>query len=378
MMRINIFGDFVPIFRGVEAIANGVAISPEILKDIRNCDYNIVNLEAPVVDNPDTAKPIFKSGPNLHGSKETIRYLQQSGFQMVTLANNHFYDYGNTGVVDTLAACKQYGIYTVGGGRNIEDASQPQIVEIKGLKIGIVNICEHEFSIANAKHGGANPIDPVANFYQIEALKPSVDRIILIIHCGTEHYHLPSLKTKRLCHYYADLGADAIVCHHAHQYSGYEVYKDTPIFYGLGNFYFDKGKKEYSGWNEGYYVTLEINDSGTAFSMHPYTQCYDEPVVSKMSEKGTSEFQTNVKHLNAVIANDEQLETEFQNWADGHYRYYLSSTFTCVSRLLKGLYRHHLLPPMTSRKQEVALYNHIICESHRDILQRVIEQYLKI
>lgn len=376
MTRINIFGDFVPNKRGIKAIADGKAISPEILEDIRNSDYNIVNLEAPVVDNPSCAKPIFKNGPNLHCSKETILYLQQSGFQMVTLANNHFYDYGDTGVADTLAACKELGIKTVGGGRNATEAAKPEILDYDGLKIGIVNICEHEFSIVNAKHGGANPIDPVANFYQISAFKPNVDKIILIIHCGTEHYHLPSLRTKRLCHYYADLGADAIVCHHAHQYTGYEVYKHTPIFYGLGNFFFDKGEGKYNGWNEGCYVALDISNGGITFSLHPYVQCFNEPVVSRMNEKEEVEFNTNIEHLNAIIENDEQLEACFQRWADEHYRYYLSSTFTCVGRLLKGLYRHHFLPAMTSKKQEVALYNHIICESHRDILERAISLYL--
>lgn len=378
MIRINIFGDFVPNMRGIKAIADGKAISPEILEDIQSCDYNIVNLEAPVVDNPDTAKPIFKNGPNLHCSKDSISYLQQSGFQMVTLANNHFYDYGDTGVADTLAACKQQSIKTVGGGRDITEAAKPEILDAKGLKIGIVNLCEHEFSIANAGHGGSNPIDPIGNFYQIETLKPTVDKIILIIHCGTEHYNLPSLRTKRLCRYYVDLGADAIVCHHAHQYTGYEVYKNAPIIYGLGNFYFDKGGGRYSGWNEGYYVTLEISNEGVPFSLHPYIQCYNEPVVNKMNEKDEAEFKSNIEHQNVIIENDDQLEANFQKWADEHYHYYLSSTFTCVGRLLKGLYRHNLLPAMASKKQEVALYNNIVCESHRDLLERVIERYLKI
>ena len=39
------------------------------------------------------------------------------------------------------------------------------------------------------------------------------------------------------------VGADAVVNHHQHCYSGYEVYKDKPVFYGLGNLLFDHASK---------------------------------------------------------------------------------------------------------------------------------------
>lgn len=377
MITINVFGDFAPQHRGVRTTMVGNAISSEILEDLKGSDFNIVNLESPVQDSSHIAKPIFKNGPNLRCHKEALNFLKVSGFQMATLANNHFYDYGETGVEETLKVCKQYGLYTVGGGRNIEEASQSQIVDIKGLKIGIINICEHEFSIADKVHGGSNPMDPVANYYQIMELRQKVDKILMIIHCGTEGYSLPSVRTKKLCHYYVDLGVDAIVCHHAHRYSGYEMYKGAPIFYGLGNFFFDIENKSYSGWNEGFYVKLKYDGNQFVCSLNPYIQCFKEATVRKMDSSKEKQFFDTIIKLNNIIADDEKLDKSFQKWAEDNCRYYLSETFTSSGRLLKGLYRHHLLPPLASKKQEIKLYNLILCESHRDLLLSSIKSYLK-
>lgn len=378
MVKINIFGDYVPQHRGAIAIKKGNAISAEILDDIHYSDYNIVNLESPVLTTSLAVQPIFKNGPNLSCSKDALKYLKDCGFQMVTLANNHFYDYGETGVEETLTACNQYGIETIGGGKNIEEASKARIIEKNGIRLGLINICEHEFSIADNIHGGSNPMDSVENFYQIHNLRPKVDKLLLIIHCGTEQYSLPSPRTKKLCHYYVDLGVDAIVCHHAHRYSGFEVYNNAPIFYGLGNFYFDIENKKYNGWNEGYYVTLQFDNENSSFSLHPYTQCFEKPIVKEMDDVKQTKFYKKIDTLNSIISDDEKLEQNFQKWATDHYRFYLSQTFTTAGRFIKGLYRHQLLPQIATRKQEVQLYNLIICESHRDLLIRALKHFLNL
>ena len=87
-------------------------------------------------------------------------------------------------------------------------------------------------------------IDPVRLFYDIAAAKKRHDYLIAVIHAGNEFYDLPSPRTKNLYRYLIDNGADAVVAHHTHRFSGYEIYKSKPIFYGLGNFIYKTGP----GW----------------------------------------------------------------------------------------------------------------------------------
>jgi len=112
MIKILICGDFCPHYRVQDLIEEEdyKSVFGEICPYTSAADYSIVNLEAPVVNS--SAAPIEKCGPNLKCSNKAVKALKYAGFDMVTLANNHFYDYGDNGVVDTLASCReQYRCY---------------------------------------------------------------------------------------------------------------------------------------------------------------------------------------------------------------------------------------------------------------------------
>ena len=66
---------------------------------------------------------------------------------------------------------------------------------------------------------------------------------------------------KKKYRFLADAGADLIVNHHQHCYSGYEVYNGVPIFYGIGNFYFDNARRRDSTWNYGFMLNLDIEEN---------------------------------------------------------------------------------------------------------------------
>lgn len=61
---------------------------------------------------------LAKCGPNLKCSSKAVKAVRYAGFDMVTLANNHFYDYGDRDMEDTLKACREQGVEFVGGGLN--------------------------------------------------------------------------------------------------------------------------------------------------------------------------------------------------------------------------------------------------------------------
>ena len=85
---------------------------------------------------------------------------------------------------------------------------------------------------------GASGYDPVKAYYDINNLKALSDYVIVIYHGGNEYYPLPRPGLKNTFHYLADLGADVVIGHHRHVYSGYEIHNTTPLIYSLGNFWF--------------------------------------------------------------------------------------------------------------------------------------------
>jgi len=136
----------------------------------------------------------------------------------------------------------------------------PLILEHCGKKIGVINACEHEFSIADNEHGGSNALDLINMQEDITEVRKEADFVVLILHGGIEQYHYPTPRMKRWYRHFVDLGADAVVNHHQHCINGYEVYKGKPIFYGLGNFYFPWGSQSRpDSWKYGYAVRLNLD-----------------------------------------------------------------------------------------------------------------------
>ena len=145
--------------------------------------------------------------------------------------------------------------------------------------LAIVNCCEHESSIASDEHGGSNPLNPIAQYYAIQEAKKKADYVLVIMHGGVEHYQLPTPRMRETYRFFIDARADAVINHHQHCYSGYEIYQGKPIFYGLGNLCFDRSDKRGSIWDEGYLVELSFANSLITHRIIPYHQCDAEAKV---------------------------------------------------------------------------------------------------
>lgn len=157
--------------------------------------------------------------------------MKDAGFNLVTLANNHILDFNENGVKDTINNCINIGIHNVGAAKNLTKARSLYISKIKGKRIGILNFAENEFCAATAISYGANPVNLINNYNDIKEAKNKVDYLLVIPHGGREHYQLPTPMQRERYRFYADSGADIVVGHHSHCYSGYEVYKKTKFFF---------------------------------------------------------------------------------------------------------------------------------------------------
>ena len=238
-MNILVAGDYCPQSRVASQFDNKDYNS--VLKEVKEItavvDYAIVNFECPVCYGTET--PIEKCGPNLCCKENGVEALKWAGFSCVTLANNHFYDYGDTGVQNTLDKCKALGIDTVGGGMNLKEASSILYKEIGEKTLAIINCCEHEFSIAGSNTMGANPFDPLETLEHIKDLSKNANYTIVLYHGGKEYYRYPSPNLQKACRKLIENGANLVVCQHSHCIGCEENYHGGIIIYGQGNFIFD-------------------------------------------------------------------------------------------------------------------------------------------
>lgn len=375
-MKILIAGDFCPQYRVAEKFEQGdyKSVLEEVKDVISTSDYSMVNFECPVTIGGE--KPIEKCGPNLQCSEKGMEAVKWAGFDCVTLANNHFLDFGPGGVDNTLRACKKYGIDTVGGGMNLRDASKTMYKEIGGTKLAIINCCEHEFSISTEETAGSNPLNPIQQYYAIKEAKSKANYVLVIVHGGHEHYQLPSPRMQETYRFFVDAGADAVVNHHQHCYSGYEVYNGKPIFYGLGNFLFDDPHKRNSIWNEGFLLELIFEkERGINFLLHPYSQCNESVGIFLMKSEYKEIFNKKINELNSIISSPEKLKQCHDQMMEDTYKEYELIFQPIRSRITDALFRRKLFPSVLSNSPKLLLYNFIACESHVERLLDAVRRY---
>ena len=375
-MKILIAGDYSPRDRVSKRIDNGEPVmSDAVVREIKSVDYALVNFECAVADS--TMKPIPKCGPHLGCAEKDVVVLREAGFNCVTLANNHFRDYGSEGVKRTTELLDKAGIDHVGGGNNIEEAAAILYKQIKGENVAFINVCENEFSIADGNRGGSAPLDAIDVYHRIAAAREKANIVLVIVHGGHEYFQYPSPRMKKLYRFFIEVGADAVVNHHQHCYSGCEMYQGKPIVYGLGNFCFDDPKKRAGIWNEGYMVVLDIADSYIQYELIPYIQCDEKPSVELMEGQKLQDFWQNVQSISNVISNDDQLQQINDEFIKRRSSA-LISPFTPYSNEYAQLAAgRHYLPYLIPKKKLAKMLGVIQCESHRDILIKSMQERLE-
>src|ERR1017187_7927340 len=159
MVRIVIGSDVCPMGSVERSFieGNAPAIFHDLLDEIGSAQLSIVNLECPLVSQK---KPIKKAGGwVLSADVGCIRGFSAAKWHLVNLANNHSFDQGASGLRETMYTIRQAGLSVVGAGSDINEAKTPFITETGGQRIVIYSMAEREYSIADQRSSGANPLD---------------------------------------------------------------------------------------------------------------------------------------------------------------------------------------------------------------------------
>lgn len=362
-MKLLVAGDFCPQNRVAELFNQGKynQVLGEVKDVISVADYSVVNFECPITKGGE--KAIEKCGPNLHCSVQGMEAVQWAGFKCVTLANNHFLDFGGDGVDNTLKTCDKYKIDYVGGGNTLSEAAAVFYKKIGRQTLAIINCCEHEFSIATEKTAGSNPLNPIQQYYAIKEAKEHADFVVVIVHGGNEYYQLPSPRMKETYRFFIDASADAVINHHQHCYSGYEYYKGKPIVYGLGNFCFDEKGNDTKLWTEGYLTEIEFGEK-IILKPIPYLQCGDAASVRLMGSEECNVFKDSIARLNQMIQDDSVLSSEYGKFLKQSHSNIELMFSPYSGRIGRALCRRGLLPSFMNKEKKKEMLGFFQCESH--------------
>ncbi len=261
-------GDVAPL-HPLDAASSG---SGGVWDYLRSAVLATANLELPLT----TRGASVDKAITLRAGPELAPSLREVGIGLVTIANNHALDYGTEGLSDTLSSLRDAGVVAVGGGRDLEEATQPALVSVGEASVavfGLASTLPPGFAAGPGRPGIA-PIRARSSFYvdavtldeqpgmspwvetevvqedvrrtceRVGSAREEADLVVVHIHWGIPNgwcaaFQGPLADYQRpLGHALIDAGADLVVGHHSHVVHGVERYKDGLIAYSLGHFLF--------------------------------------------------------------------------------------------------------------------------------------------
>jgi poly-gamma-glutamate capsule biosynthesis protein CapA/YwtB (metallophosphatase superfamily) len=222
---------------------------------LRVKDLVVVNLETPLTEH---SRPmgVFKSDPAY------ARAMKAAGISMVTLANNHVFDGGEIGFLDTIRHLDNSGISYVGAGKNLDDARKGRCTNIRGIEIRFLSytqFCNSRFASLAAEYPGILPLDRKLMAEDVKAARERAQYVFVALHWGFENQPNVHPRQIEIAHLLIDAGADCIIGHHPHVPHAIEIYKGKPIFYSLGNFIFGHNR---DSWSDNLLGEVVVDEKG--------------------------------------------------------------------------------------------------------------------
>ncbi len=209
---------------------------------LRAADLTVGNLEHPVSARGKNQGSQY----SLRAKPEALAGLADAGFDVVSLANNHIWDWGTDALSDTFLHLDAAGIRFVGAGMNESEANRPLIMELKGNSIvfvGWTNLYPEGLE-AKGDEPGISRFREDEAAAQVSNLAATNDIVVVLIHFGDEYKTNANEVQKKIARALVDAGADLVVGHHPHVVEEVERYREGWIAYSLGNFVFDQGFSE--------------------------------------------------------------------------------------------------------------------------------------
>ena len=221
-------------------------------------DIAFANLENPVSTGGIRSGSIY----SFRADPKALEGVKFAGFDIVSIANNHIWDYGRQAFNDTLGNLSKNGIVAVGGGANYTEAHSPKILTVGKTRFAFLaytNFISVSLGLASST--------PAVSRYDDKTLKADIahakelaDFVIVSFHWGEDYQTKHNAQQERVAKLVIDSGANLVVGHHPHVIQEVEPYKDGYIIYSLGNFIFDQNFSKDTRRGLTVLVTLKDNN----------------------------------------------------------------------------------------------------------------------
>ena len=257
------------------------------IKPFIDGDLAIANMEVPVDargQNQDVA-----GWPNFNTPFEILEAVQYAGFNHMITANNHSFDFGLEGLLNTVNSFERAGLSHTGMNRSWNDFNTPTLIDVNGIEVGLIAYTDSvnglEHLVPNSSRGYAvrrfrsHTVDDIKQMSDdITNLREAgAELVIVALHWGAEYGDAPFEVQRLIARQLIDAGVDIIMGKHSHTVHPVEWHYRSDgtrgfIMYSLGNFLADQSRAGAAninaqldtGWNS----VLNTNFAGrTQFGM---------------------------------------------------------------------------------------------------------------
>ena len=371
MSTVLIGADICPIEGNRACFQAGDASSlfHDLLPELAAADLVIANLECPLIESP---SPIAKTGPTFGESGECIRGIKAAGIHLLCLANNHIMDHGPAGLKNTLEVCSRAGIATVGGGMDLQSAARLHVVTLGRVRVAVLAMAEHEFSIAKRTSAGANPLDVIQFVRTVRNQRNEFDYLIVLVH-GSHEFHAPTPRLQKTCRFLVELGANAVVVQHPHALGGYEEYQGGHIVYGQGALLMDEAiYRSRKSFHDGFLVKLMIGeDARSTMDLVPFVQSDPVPGARRLAPEAAMTFRESLAARSKLLKDELWVADQWLQFCrENRYAYF--GSLLRRGRIFRTLDRGGILTRLLHRKRGMlGIQNLIRCETHREALETI-------
>ena len=242
MIQIIGVGDIMP--GGLLHGSDKKFVSDRVVSLLNEGDVRVGTLECAIGNTPDfNEEKMSRDGDVIYAPVVDMKRLKEMGINIVSLANNHFFDLKKTGAKHTIQLLDEYGIQHCGAGMNIDEAKKPAVFEKEGKTVAFLAFCDtHKYlgyiPFATENSAGVNPMLDDYTLQEIQKAKQQYDYVVVIPHWGKEHTFETTTWCYRMANKMLEAGADLILGGHTHRVQPVVNKRGKSIAFSMGNFCF--------------------------------------------------------------------------------------------------------------------------------------------
>ena len=299
-------GDIMP--GGMLSGVSQKCVDDSVMSILQHGNIIVGTLECAFGNEPtyDEAK-VSDRGNVIYAKDNDVRRLKELHVDIVSLANNHFFDLGPKGAEHTIELLNKEGVLHCGAGKNLKEAGEPAVIEVRGKKFAFLAFCDINYNnvyyctYATENTPGVNPMEEEYVFHEIKENAKKYDYVVVLAHWGSEHTFYPNVSSYKMARKMQKAGADLVLGSHPHRIQPVINSKHGSIAYSMGNFLFPE--RLIAPPKVTYY-----SDTPLDYSELPITDQY--PIVDRVTIK-TLPFLARVGMIVESTIEDDVFHTKF-------------------------------------------------------------------